>query len=134
MSTEKGISLTAEDLQKLVATAVAAAVEATRNPALTDKQKKEIQDAQDARVESAASIRQLQAAKRLEQQVCSHMRKNGSTRAVYVENGQFMICQSCQAVIRPGVAPEGVQNYMGYIYSDEIFYRLMQSTQTADFA
>lgn len=39
--------------------------------------------------------------KRIEQEYCTHLRKNQTTLGVYVQNGNFIVCQGCQKIIRP---------------------------------
>lgn len=37
-----------------------------------------------------------------EQNMCPHLRReDGSARTVYVQNGNFIICQECQKIMRP---------------------------------
>jgi hypothetical protein len=36
-----------------------------------------------------------------EQEACVHCRLDGTTTGVYVQNGNYIICQQCQKIIRP---------------------------------
>lgn len=43
-----------------------------------------------------------QANRKAEQEYCPHTRyEDGSTRMVYVQNGNYLICQACQFILRP---------------------------------
>lgn len=42
-----------------------------------------------------------QLAKEAEQEACIHQRRYGTTTAVYIQNGNYMICQQCQKKIYP---------------------------------
>jgi len=83
------IGLTADDLQKLV--------EALKAPAAPTPEQlaQKMQDEQ-MRREQASLVLQEMEQKRINQEACSHMRQNGSTPAVFVQDGAYMICQHCQ--------------------------------------
>lgn len=132
MSEEKGLTLTAKQLQELVATAVSAAVAEAKKPFVSEQDQKRMEQDQQTRKETADNIlRGIEQRKHM-QRMCTHTRReDGKTRAVYVENGTFMICQACQAIIRPGVAPANDRGTD--IYDDQLFYRLFQMAQPVSF-
>jgi hypothetical protein len=88
-----GMMLTFDQLKELLAEA--------KKPVVSPQQLKQIEDEQQTRRDNAAIIDAERAKKLYEQSICSHMRRDGSTRAVYVEHGNYLICQRCQDVIRP---------------------------------
>lgn len=53
------------------------------------------------RKELAQRVLETAANKKLEQDMCTHLRRNGTPLGVYVQNGNFIICQGCQKIIRP---------------------------------
>jgi hypothetical protein len=80
------------------------------------------QDKRDRQTQAELSL-QIQDNRRAEQEACSHMRTGvwaGTTTAVYVQNGNFLICQQCQKIIRPENEPQ-------------LFNRLIQSQAQANF-
>ena len=123
-------TLTAADLKEIIGSAVTAAVSEAKKTVLTDAEKARIEQDQQNRKELAANIVAEIENKKMRQRYCSHMRTglwSGQTRAVHVENGNFMICQGCQGIIRPGTEPEG---YKGTdIFDNALFYRLLQASQ-----
>jgi RNA polymerase-binding transcription factor DksA len=113
---EQGLTLTAKQLQDLVAAAVAAAVTEAKKPVITEAQQREIEAAQESRAQSAAQVIKMAEDKRAAQAACGHMRRDGSTYVTYIQNGDYLICQKCQDVIRRADRPE-------------MFNRLFQLTQ-----
>lgn len=129
---EKGLVLTAQQLQDLIATAVTAAVSEAKKPFISEQAQKQMEQDQQTRKETAENILRGIEQKKHMQRMCTHTRReDGKTRAVYVENGTFMICQGCQAIIRPGTAPVGDRGTD--IYDDQLFYRLFQMAQPVSF-
>lgn len=55
----------------------------------------------DARKDQALLVKEIAERKRIDQEMCTHMRRNGSTLGVHVPNGNFIICQGCQKIVRP---------------------------------
>lgn len=125
MSDEKGMSLTPKQLQDLITAAVTAAVAESKKPApLTEREEADIQQAQDMRLQQRDLVLQEQANKAAMQRSCTHMRRDNTCTGVYVDNGNYIICQQCQGLIRPGAAPAG---YTGSdIYDTNLFNRLFQ--------
>jgi hypothetical protein len=127
MSEEKGLNLTAKQLQELVTAAVTAAVAETKKPApLTEQQIAEINQANEMRLQQRDLVLQGEANKKALQSACSHSRaENGSSTAVYVANGNYLICQVCQGKIRPYV-PAEEQADPNSIYDTNLFNRMFQ--------
>lgn len=73
-----------------------------RKPAdLTEDEKARKQADFENRLHQAELVKNTADRKRIEQEMCTHMRKNGSTLGVHVANGNFIICQGCQKIVRP---------------------------------
>lgn len=73
-----------------------------RKPAdLTEDQKAQKEAEIQGRKELATLVHERAKLKKLEQDMCTHMRRNNTPLGVYVENGNFIICQGCQKIIRP---------------------------------
>jgi RNA polymerase-binding transcription factor DksA len=87
------VTLTFEQLKDLL-------IEA-KKPVISDSDKKKLENDQQTRLDNAAIITLERAKKLQEQAMCGHIRRDGSSRTVYVENGNYLICQRCQDVIRP---------------------------------
>ena len=99
-----------------------------------DKIKKELEDRQKERLENRdEELRKIEA-KRIRQRTCLHQRRDGTSRAVYVRNGNFFVCQDpdCNAVIFPGPEPAKEQRVPYAIYDTEQFTRLMQTATRTD--
>ena len=123
---EQAVTMSPADLQQLIAAAVGAAVAEAKKPVITEKDKRDLEMAQQSRQEQSELVKKIAADKMRRQKICSHMRRDGSTRGVYVENGNFIVCLGCQGIIRPGTAPE---NYKGSdIHDTDLFNRLFQLT------
>ena len=133
---EPVMQFTAGEFAKMMQSVMLSVIEEARRPVLTDAQKREIEDRQQERKENAEKERQRQQRVKAVRRACTHHRRDGSCRAVYVKgcgdgplpdgtgSGNFFICQACQAIIRPGVEPE---NYGGLdIFDDALFTRLWQ--------
>jgi RNA polymerase-binding transcription factor DksA len=106
MAIEKTNGMDSEMVKELVAAAVAAAVAESRKPLpLTEEQESAKQQNMEMRRQQAELIKADEARKKLEQEACSHTRRDGSTTGVYVQDGNYIICQQCQKVIRPEVEP-----------------------------
>lgn len=129
MSEEKGTNLTAKQLQDLIAATVAAVVAESKKPApLTEQQLAEVHQANEMRLQQRDLVLQEQANKKASQNACSHMRRDNTCCAVYVQNGNYLICQACQALVRPEVPVE--QRDQQSIYDTQLFNRLFQLAAT----
>lgn len=131
MSEEKGMSLTPKQLQDLITAAVTAAVAESKKPApLTEQQIAEIQQANEMRLQQRDLILQGEANKAALKRACSHRRsakEGGGTTTVYVQNGNYLICQQCQGIIRPEVE-EKLQDPSS-IYDTRLFNTHFQDAQ-----
>ena len=130
------VSISKDDLKDIIASAVSAAVAASKAPSVIeqreiDKQEQEIRQAQEDRKKIAESVLQDIEQKRTTQLICSHEHRNGDSHCVYIveKNGPgFILCQKNQCKIRPGIASAG---YAGNdIYDTATFNRLFQKLQT----
>lgn len=122
----EGMSLTSKQLQELIAAAVTAAVSEAKKPAPpTETQLAEIEQANEMRLQQRDLVLQEQANRKATQLACSHMRRDNTCSGVYVENGNYVICQQCQAIIRPGVAPTKDDDGRS-IYDTQLFNRMFQ--------
>lgn len=122
------LGLSKKDLQELVAAAVSAAVQESRKPSdPTPEEQAKIDSARAHRKDMALLEALKTQSRRANQMGCSHMRKNGTTPSVYVQNGNYMICQHCTGMIKPG-SPSADELKYGtpYIYDTDLFNRLLQ--------
>lgn len=110
MSNEKSTT----DVSAMKDMLVAVLQEARKPLDPTPQQLAQIEQDRLIRKQNAETVLLTIANKRREREACIHMRRDNTTTAVYIASGNYCICQSCQAIIRPGVAPEG--------YSGEDFY------------
>lgn len=116
------VALTTEQLIALV--------REIKEPVVTEQMKKEHASQQEARQQEAAQYAEMHANKIAMQLNCTHLRRDGTCRAVFIQNGNYLLCQKCQAVIRQGTAP-AKDNAMNAIYDTALFNRLFQQTSTA---
>lgn len=128
---EPKVAITASDLRDILMSVIQEA----RKPVITEKELREIAQLQEERKQNAANVK-LERENRMNlRKNCSHFRRDGTCRAVYVkgsgpDSGNFMICQFCQGIIMPGVAPA---KYDGeYIYDNALFNNLFQAAGAAD--
>jgi len=95
-----------------------------------DAESKAVQDAQEARKQQSESTLLDIKRKGQSQRICSHEhQKTGQTHGVFVmeKSGPgYVLCQLCQAIVRPGVAPEGYKGV--HIYDTGLFNQLFQKT------
>lgn len=92
------VALTPEQLQEVLRTVLQEA----RKPAdLTPEQKAAEDTKKQHRKELALLVHQQNENRKIDQEMCTHLRRNGSTTGVYVQNGNYIICQACQKIIRP---------------------------------
>ena len=122
------ISMSAEQFEAMM---LRMAQELRKPPEPTPEQQAAIDSDKQMRKEQAQLALSRMENERRERLACIHRRKDGTNNAVYVPNGHFMVCQSCQAVIRPGVAPEGDLGVD--IYSTQLFNELFQLQSAVDF-
>jgi hypothetical protein len=91
------IAMNEETLLKLV--------EAMRKPVKTEEQIRAEEQAKKDRAIMGELLQQKEANRKAEQSACTHTRFNGTTCAVYIANGNYMLCQHCHKVIRPSEEP-----------------------------
>lgn len=130
------LSITPEQLQTLIATAVESAVKAAKQPTVLEQKKLDEEEqarqvAQDQRKRLAASVKESSEQKKAFQRICTHEHRNGDTHMVFVQEQQgpgYLLCQKNQCIVRPGEAPK---DYKGYdIYDTELFNRCFQKIAT----
>jgi hypothetical protein len=102
MTEQAKVAVTAADLKDILTAVV---VEA-RKPVVTEKELREEQDRLDMARSNAASVKQLMENKARLQAACSHLRRDGSSRCVYVRGSgndpdasNYLLCQYCQKFI-----------------------------------
>ncbi len=135
---QQTVSLTPADLQNMIAAAVATAIQESRKPLPpTDFELAQIQQKQDNRRKTAASVILEMENKKAHQRMCSHehsRREGGGTHCVWVREENlaspgFILCQKCSGRIRAGeydVEGSSFQRDRGAIYDTELFNRLFQ--------
>jgi hypothetical protein len=148
MSTEdiknKNVSLTAEDLKNIIAGAVSEAVKAAKAPnaieqAKLDQQQKQIEQDQQTRLETSEQIKQDMANKAFRKQTCQHeggKPKHPHTVFVSDDLGGYVLCQVCNAVIRPESQlvhfPKDIQQKrQDIIFNTALFNKVFQSTDAS---
>lgn len=133
MSEDKGMNLTAKQLQELVAAAVSAAVSEAKKPApLTEEQEASRKQDIDMRRQIAELQLQKVDNERMLRSICSHQRANNSYATVHVKDGNYVLCQICLAIVRPEPAPKDDDGRS--IYDTRSFNHLVQASRaSADF-
>lgn len=135
---EQTLTLTATNLKDIIAAAVAESrkpseleqLELEEKKAAQEQKRAQIEQDQQTRRETAEQQLQIMANKRAFQKLCTHKHRKGDTHCTFVhdEQGGYVLCQKCQAVIRPGVAPK---SYTGdVIFDTDLFNRLFQDTSS----
>ena len=131
----KQLSLTAEDLQNIIKTAIEAgkapnAVEQRK----IDQQERQIKADQEARLKLSEGVKQIAADKRATQLVCSHEHNTApyDTHCVYVmekDTPGYFLCQKNQCIIRPEPQPA---KYKGTaIFDTNLFNKLFQKQRSS---
>jgi hypothetical protein len=123
------IVLTPEILKDMISAAVSTAIQESKKTHYTEKELADIEQAQQMRIDQAASVlAEIDAIKNY-QRTCSHKHaRTGDTHCVYILDGNYILCQKCIGIIRPGDPPVG---YKGkHIYNTELFNRLFQECGT----
>lgn len=116
MPAEKpAVTIGAEQLQEILSSVIEAA---RKPPEPTPEQKAAAEQDKEMRRQQAELVLMEAENKRRAQEACSHMRRDGSTPSVYVQDGNYLICQHCQKIVRPEVEPD-------------LFNKLFQLTQSA---
>jgi hypothetical protein len=102
-SNEQPLAIRPSELAELVRTIVQ---EVKKPDPLTPAQIREIEQAQEYRLSNSEQVKAEAEQKTAFKEICSHLRKDGTARVVYVQNQNYLLCQKCQKVIRPEKEPE----------------------------
>jgi len=123
---EQKIAVTAEDLKEILRTVV----EEAKKPVVTERDAREMKEAQEARAANCEQIEEERRNKQyLQSTICRHRRRNNEPRTAHVKNnpksgGEFLICQACQAIIRRE-DEKGRRYENDTIYDTELFNSLV---------
>ena len=129
------LNLTKNDLKELIASAVAAAVEESKKPAPPTPQEISMkQMEQQHREDTAASVLADVENKKAMQRICSHehtKREGGGTHCLWVREEDprspgYILCQKCQARVRPELPVGAKVLDHNAIYDTNLFNRLFQ--------
>lgn len=132
------VSLTAEDLKGIIASAVSAAIIESRKPEPPTKQAlAALEMAQEHRAATSASVLHKMENERAIQKICSHThsaREGGGTHCVWVKEEDprspgYILCQLNQCKIRPDsfdVKGLPCQRDRNSIYDTALFNKLFQ--------
>lgn len=125
MSTQpQGLTLSLEQLKELL---ISMAQELRKPADPTPEQAAAIEQSKADRKATAQAALRAQVNRNNAKKTCTHLRSNGSTCAVYVQNMQLMICQHCQALVYPeSMLKHGVPEEEGAVYDTNLFNRLLQ--------
>ena len=96
----------------------------------SELEQKKLKQAQDSRRQLASTHAEVAESKRRQQKICTHLRRDGTSRAVYVKQGNYLICQKCQAIVRPEDAAK--KSHVNTIYDTNLFNRLFQMSATSN--
>lgn len=124
------------DLKDLITTAVTAAVQAVseennKPKPLTPEEKAKVTAQQQDRLEmSGIILDKMEKAKEIKR-LCTHRRKDGTGRGVYVVEGPYVLCQGCQVKVWPLYKkPTGYEGQD--IYDDALFNRMLQESSSVE--
>jgi DNA-directed RNA polymerase subunit RPC12/RpoP len=99
--------LPTESLKDIIAGVVESVMKEAKKPHITDEEKKRIDEAQQNRIESAASVREeIEQKKYFQEEQCGHKREDGTNVCVYVNGSNYILCQRCQFKIFPEENPK----------------------------
>jgi hypothetical protein len=110
-------------------------IKEARKPVVTEKELRDQEQLQQERLANAANVKQERQNRINLQKTCSHMRRDGSCRAVYIkgsgaDSGNFMICQYCQAKVHPFERP--ANSTSDDIFDPALFNKLFQAAGAAE--
>lgn len=139
-SQNAAVTLTPEQLERIITTAVSAAVKTATAPTEDQLEAAEIRKAQkeqDKQMRKERAEMELQAIERrkTERTLCSHERTDGTFNVIYIYPGtpdmfRFIYCQSCSAIIRPEdekPTDKGhLQDCQEHIFDTQLFNRLFR--------
>jgi hypothetical protein len=137
---QQTLTLTTEDLQKLISSAVNSAVttavtEMRKPEPPSEKELAALKQQQDERLQAAEGVKQKNENRRfIQEKVCTHahaLREGGGTHATYVHDNDvplspgYIYCQKCEGRIRPD---EPIMRKLDpqAIFDSNLFNRLMQ--------
>jgi hypothetical protein len=141
------LSLDAQTLAEMIKTAVATAVTEARKPTeleleelearkeLRDVEKRKVEADNQSRMETAHQQKKMMEDRRRAQRLCLH--EGGRpvhSYAVFVNDplGGYVLCQGCQATIRPEAHKAHFQSgNTTAIFDDVLFNQLFQKTSTS---
>jgi hypothetical protein len=138
MAHQESVNLTPDQLQSLITTAVTAAVAAAKTPSIIEQQqiderKKEIEERQKDRLNTAKEHIEAIKSRRWVHENCSHEHKNGDTHCVWIQEKSgpgYLICQKNQCIIRPGQMPA---DYKGTaVFNTELFNSIFQKLPSGE--
>jgi hypothetical protein len=106
MSNVSSGAVSADQLKEILATVIAEA----RKPVITEKDIREQEQAQQSRLQQSDLVKEEARNKKFNQDNCTHLRKDGSCRAVLVRGSgpdveDLIICQGCQDITRRSTEP-----------------------------
>jgi hypothetical protein len=96
----------------------------------SEAEQRKLQQAQDARNQLALTQGEVAESKKRAQRICTHLRRDGTSRAVYVKHGNYLLCQKCQVIVRPEGADK--KTHVNTIYDTNLFNRLFQMSATSN--
>jgi|SRR6185312_1439740 len=136
MSNPSAVTLTPEQLQDIISSAVSTAVREGRKPAdPTPDEVAAAAQAKQMRKDRAELEKNKKENQKLNQSLCDHSREDGTSACVAVYNNRgnvdFLICQTNQCIIRPGQRPTGElgKDTEMHIYDTQIFNREYRRSQ-----
>lgn len=121
-------NLSPRDLERVLTTVI----DAARKPVLTEEEMSHREQTRQSRLAHEEINRKKREQLTLRQQVCSHKhsaRENNASFCVLVNDSinQYIFCQQCQIMVKPGVAPQ--ENPGRFVYSTDMFNRLLQESR-----
>jgi hypothetical protein len=102
-SNEQVLSMKPSELAELVRVIVQ---EAKRPDPLTPAEIRQMEQQQEQRLNQSDQVKAEIELKAARQNICTHLRKDGTARIVYVQNQNYLLCQKCRKIIRPEKEPE----------------------------
>ena len=100
-----------------------------------DAELQRIKDANEERKGNAAGILMKMQQDRFEKETCTHEHRNGVSHGVKVEEKApspgYILCQSCQANVRPGPKPTENSDPRA-IYDTNLFNRMFQKLPSSE--
>jgi hypothetical protein len=95
---ENKVAITVDQLKELLTE--------MRKPVLTEKEIRAEQEFQEDRRRTHAEQLEIMRNTEMRQKYCSHKHRNGTSRMVNVNLGEYFLCQLCQKIARPDTDPQ----------------------------